>query len=285
MAKGADIFQTRTSLNKAHIKTPLPSSSLTIFVNNDSTHVSILLPLIVSYASLTTAIPAPSGGGGFYNGGRSTMTPEASTAVIVLLSIAGTILLLTFACYFTLLWKARNLNPYAIINPVRDEYMAAMDYEKQNPPNAEEMARMGTAEAWKLEVVESMGVLNGEKRLEGRIGNGSHSVPTIISIGLATKPYPNFRHIGFNKNSVGYHSNDGRSFHDTPTGGRAFSTAYTRGDIIGCGYDPTRGAKVFHDYSIGVSADGPCELYVNVGGNAFAYAPANERIVKKELLF
>ncbi|KAI8848436.1 hypothetical protein BC829DRAFT_394018 [Chytridium lagenaria] len=116
--------------------------------------------------------------------------------------------------------------------------------------------------------------------------------PTVVSVGLATKPYPPFRHIGWNQHSVGFHSDDGRAFQDDPFGGRIFASPYTRGDTIGCGYDPARGAvfytlngthlgdgslsPVFHDYHIAVAADGPCQLYINVGGRAFIQDRATE---------
>ncbi|KAJ3214238.1 hypothetical protein HDU67_001945 [Dinochytrium kinnereticum] len=122
--------------------------------------------------------------------------------------------------------------------------------------------------------------------------------PTVISIGLATKPYPPFRHIGWNKHSVGYHSDDGRAFQDDPFGGRLFAASFTRGDTVGCGYDPARGAvfytlngthlgdgslgPTFCDYRIAVAADGPCQLYVNVGGRAFMYAAANVGCIRPD---
>jgi hypothetical protein len=85
-----------------------------------------------------------------------------------------------------------------------------------------------------------------------------------IAVGLATKPYPNFRYVmvtilvslalikidpdifdrlpGWNEYSVGYHSDDGRKFNDDPLGGRDYGHEWgTPGDTIGCGYHPDTG--------------------------------------------
>ncbi|KAJ3052922.1 hypothetical protein HK097_005423 [Rhizophlyctis rosea] len=114
------------------------------------------------------------------------------------------------------------------------------------------------------------------------------SEATVISIGLATSPYPPFRLIGWNQFSVGYHSDDGRLFQNDGFGGKNFGSPYSKGDTVGCGYDPARGAVFFtlngafigyapqneqHPYHAAVGADGPCQLSINVGQEPFKYNP------------
>ncbi|KAJ3087311.1 Rsp5p-dependent ubiquitination, sorting of cargo proteins at the multivesicular body [Quaeritorhiza haematococci] len=113
---------------------------------------------------------------------------------------------------------------------------------------------------------------------------------TVIGIGVATSPYPSFRLVGWHDYSVGYHSDDGRVFVNDAFGGRIFASPFTKGDTVGVGYDPTRGAvfftlngsflsdatsNEFHPYHAAVSADGPCELEINFGQKPFVYQPAN----------
>ncbi|KAI9193345.1 concanavalin A-like lectin/glucanase domain-containing protein [Polychytrium aggregatum] len=113
---------------------------------------------------------------------------------------------------------------------------------------------------------------------------------TVISVGVATKPYPSFRLIGWNAWSVGYHSDDGRLFNNDAFGGRLFASPYTKGHTVGCGYNPKTGAVFYtlngtllgevvrgqpHPYHAAVGADGPCRLQINVGQQPFMYLPAN----------
>ena len=58
------------------------------------------------------------------------------------------------------------------------------------------------------------------------------SKDTTIAIGISTKPYPYFRLPGWNQNSVGYHSNDGRKFWNDEFGGRDYGLGWgKKGDI------------------------------------------------------
>ncbi|GES75705.1 concanavalin A-like lectin/glucanase domain-containing protein [Rhizophagus clarus] len=67
-----------------------------------------------------------------------------------------------------------------------------------------------------------------------KLSNGS-----TVAIGISTKPYPYFRLPGWNKNSVGYHSDDGRKFWNDEFGGRDYGPEWGKlGDVIGCGYKP-----------------------------------------------
>ncbi|TPX32961.1 hypothetical protein SmJEL517_g03994 [Synchytrium microbalum] len=112
---------------------------------------------------------------------------------------------------------------------------------------------------------------------------------TVVSVGLATSLYPSFRLVGWNKHSVGYHSDDGRRFVDDPYGGKDFGPPFTKGDTIGCGYDHSRMTifftkngemigdcvgNVLYPYHMALGADGPCVLDVNFEG-PFKFAPAN----------
>ncbi|CAG8696411.1 4825_t:CDS:2, partial [Gigaspora rosea] len=103
---------------------------------------------------------------------------------------------------------------------------------------------------------------------------------TAIAIGLATKPYPNFRLPGWNIYSVGYHSNDGKKFNDTPVGSEYGPQWGEVGDTIGCGYNPDVGYVFFtkngqflgnaftsirHIWFPTIGANGPCIIETNFG--------------------
>ncbi|KAG1469388.1 hypothetical protein G6F56_003283 [Rhizopus delemar] len=110
---------------------------------------------------------------------------------------------------------------------------------------------------------------------------------TVIAIGLSTRPYPIFRMPGWNKYSVGYHSDDGHKFCDDATGGQEYGPSWGPGDTIGCGYCPEWGQVYFtknglrldtafthlssHHYFPSVGVDGPATLKVNFGQYPFQY--------------
>ncbi|KAI9292416.1 SPRY-domain-containing protein, partial [Neoconidiobolus thromboides FSU 785] len=113
---------------------------------------------------------------------------------------------------------------------------------------------------------------------------------TKVAVGLATKPYPSWRFPGMNKNSLGYFSNDGRKRYNDPFSGQEFGPTYCEGDVIGCGYRPRSGTVFFtkNGVKIGdsqsgfrynlfptISADGPCQLHVNLGQMGFVFIEAN----------
>ncbi|KAI8814850.1 hypothetical protein BJ742DRAFT_192159 [Cladochytrium replicatum] len=116
---------------------------------------------------------------------------------------------------------------------------------------------------------------------------------TIVSVGLATRPYPPFRMIGHNKYSVGYHSDDGRCFVNDSFGGRNFGSPFSQGNVVGCGYVQATGSvfftlngvlvgeattieeRVLHPYHAAVAADGPARLSINFGQAPFMYENAN----------
>jgi hypothetical protein len=110
----------------------------------------------------------------------------------------------------------------------------------------------------------------------------------VLAIGLSTKPYPVFRMPGWNKFSIGYHSDDGHKFCDDATGGQDYGPSWTTGDVVGCGYCPEQGRVFFtlngrmvgdafqfletHAYYPTVGADGPATIHVNFGRERFHYS-------------
>ncbi|KAI8983996.1 concanavalin A-like lectin/glucanase domain-containing protein [Mycotypha africana] len=115
---------------------------------------------------------------------------------------------------------------------------------------------------------------------------------TVLAIGLCTRPYPIFRMPGWNKFSVGFHSDDGHKFCDDATGGQPFGPSWgKKGDVIGCGYSPEYGNVYFtvngmmvgqaftglqrHYYYPSIGADGPATISVNFGQQPFKYKVKN----------
>lgn len=132
---------------------------------------------------------------------------------------------------------------------------------------------------------------------------------TLISIGMATKPYPLFRlpgkpallHcfdaylmriLGWHKYSVAYTSTGHRRYNQpfTPTN---YGPQIVQGDVIGVGYRPrtgtvffTRNGKKLEDVAHGlksqnlfpaVGANGPCTVHVNFGQSGFVFIEANAK--------
>lgn len=132
---------------------------------------------------------------------------------------------------------------------------------------------------------------------------------TLISIGMATKPYPLFRlpglspsstpcllsfdanrSAGFHKYSAAYLSSGVRRYNQ-PFNPVPYGPAYVQGDVVGVGYRPrtgtiffTRNGKKLEDVCHGlknqnffpaVGADGPCSVHVNFGKAGFVFIEAN----------
>ncbi|TAQ87757.1 hypothetical protein B7494_g3920 [Chlorociboria aeruginascens] len=113
---------------------------------------------------------------------------------------------------------------------------------------------------------------------------------TLISIGMATKPYPLFRLPGWHKYSVAYTSTGHRRYNQ-PFNGPTYGPQYVQGDVIGVGYRPrtgtiffTRNGKKLEDVAHGlksqnlfpaVGANGPCTVHVNFGQSGFVFIEAN----------
>ena len=134
---------------------------------------------------------------------------------------------------------------------------------------------------------------------------------TLISIGMATKPYPLFRlpgrrlsctsanclmagltclGKGWHKYSVAYTSAGHRRYNQpfTPVN---YGPLYVQGDVVGVGYRPRTGTVFFtrngkklddvahsmksHNLFPSVGANGPCTVHVNFGQMGFVYIEAN----------
>ncbi|KAK4127437.1 SPRY-domain-containing protein [Parathielavia appendiculata] len=113
---------------------------------------------------------------------------------------------------------------------------------------------------------------------------------TLLSIGMATKPYPLFRLPGFHKFSVAYLSNGTRRYNQ-PFNATPYGPQFVQGDVIGVGYRPrtgtiffTRNGKRLEDVVHGlksqnffpaIGANGPCIVHVNFGQAGFVFIEAN----------
>lgn len=110
----------------------------------------------------------------------------------------------------------------------------------------------------------------------------------VMAIGLCTRPYPSFRMPGWNRHSIGWHSDDGRKFCDDPDGGEDYSAPWGRqGDVLGCGWQSDNGTVWFtrngvligqayinlspHVFFPAFGADGYCKVDFNFGQSPFRY--------------
>ncbi|KAJ1853593.1 Protein ssh4 [Coemansia sp. RSA 1822] len=115
---------------------------------------------------------------------------------------------------------------------------------------------------------------------------------TSIAVGVAMKGYPPQRMAGWARNSIAYHTLDGTAYYAHPLHAcrKSLGAAHTS-DTIGVGWRPfsgklffaINGAIVCHIrtpwahkrmYPV-VSADGPCNVNINVGARAFVLSHAN----------
>ncbi|ERT02303.1 protein ssh-4 [Sporothrix schenckii ATCC 58251] len=110
---------------------------------------------------------------------------------------------------------------------------------------------------------------------------------TLLSIGMATKPYPLFR---FHKFSAAYLSSGTRRYNQ-PFNATPYGLPFVQGDVIGVGYRPrtgsiffTRNGKRLEDITHGlksqnffpaVGANGPAIVHVNFGQAGFVFIEAN----------
>ncbi|KAJ2160869.1 Protein ssh4 [Coemansia sp. RSA 552] len=109
-------------------------------------------------------------------------------------------------------------------------------------------------------------------------------------IGLATKPYPAWRMVGWNRYSAGYCSNSGKVHQNSPFKGAHIGERLLVGDILGIGYQPRSGVVWFtrngrrykeivsgmlYDLFPTISADGPCSFSANFGQRGFVFIEAN----------
>ncbi|CAB5192797.1 unnamed protein product [Rhizophagus irregularis] len=114
---------------------------------------------------------------------------------------------------------------------------------------------------------------------------------TIIAIGLASKNYSTNRLPGCNIHSVGFHSDEGRIFHNEKYTGSKYAEKWGEvNDVIGCGYYPNTGqvfftmngknldtayTGLFHTWYPTIGSNGTCKLKVNFGQEEFMYKEAN----------
>ncbi|KAI8344571.1 concanavalin A-like lectin/glucanase domain-containing protein [Chlamydoabsidia padenii] len=113
---------------------------------------------------------------------------------------------------------------------------------------------------------------------------------TVVSIGVATKPYPNWRLPGWNRHSVGYFSDTGNKHLNNPFHGKAYALGYQEGDVIGVGYRHrsgtiffTKNGRKLEDACTSlrwnlfptIGANGPCQIHVNLGQMGFVFVEAN----------
>ncbi|KAL9539609.1 hypothetical protein PS6_011133 [Mucor atramentarius] len=113
---------------------------------------------------------------------------------------------------------------------------------------------------------------------------------TIVSVGVATKPYPTWRLPGWNRYSIGYFSNNGCKYFSSPFNGKPYGIPFNHGDIIGVGYRHrtgtvffTRNGRRLEDAYTGlrwnlfptIGANGPCQIHVNLGQSGFVFVEAN----------
>ncbi|UZO08674.1 uncharacterized protein OCT59_028927 [Rhizophagus irregularis] len=127
---------------------------------------------------------------------------------------------------------------------------------------------------------------------------------TIIAIGLATKNYSINRLPGCDTHSVGFHSDEGRTFHNEGYTGSKYAEKWGKvDDVIGCGYCPNTGqifftmngknlgiayTSLFYNWYPTIGSNGFCSLNVNFGQKKFKYKEANGMsvagIISQELL-
>ncbi|KAI4193493.1 MAG: hypothetical protein LQ348_002855 [Seirophora lacunosa] len=114
--------------------------------------------------------------------------------------------------------------------------------------------------------------------------------PSLISIGVTTKPYPLFRLPGWHRSSIAYTSLGHRRYNQ-PFTPATYGPEYVQGDVVGVGYRPrtgtvffTRNGKKLDDVAHGlktqnffptVGANGPCTVHVNFGQSGFVFIEAN----------
>ncbi|KAI5458441.1 concanavalin A-like lectin/glucanase domain-containing protein [Mariannaea sp. PMI_226] len=113
---------------------------------------------------------------------------------------------------------------------------------------------------------------------------------TLLSIGMATKPYPLFRLPGYHKYSAAYHSTGSRRYNQ-PFSATPYGPPLVQGDVVGVGYRPRTGAifftrngkkldEVVHglkapNFFPAIGANGPAVVHVNFGQAGFVFIEAN----------
>lgn len=134
---------------------------------------------------------------------------------------------------------------------------------------------------------------------EAKIFNFESPEDSIISIGLATKPYPYFRLPGRHLYSIAYDSNGSRRVNNSFKLTEAESSVFPplqQGDVVGIGYRVrsgtiffTRNGKKLSEKSVGghikgmkmnnifpiIGTNNPCSIHVNMGHAGYVFIEAN----------
>lgn len=113
---------------------------------------------------------------------------------------------------------------------------------------------------------------------------------TLLSIGMATKPYPLFRLPGYHKYSAAYQSTGSRRYNQ-PFNSTPYGPQLVQGDVVGVGYRPRTGAIFFtrngkkldevvhglkaQNFFPAIGANGPAIVHVNFGQAGFVFIEAN----------
>ena len=84
----------------------------------------------------------------------------------------------------------------------------------------------------------------------------------VLAIGFFAPPYPSFRLPGWQRASIGVHSDDGRRYVNDTFGGNEFTTPFKIGDVIGIGMEHRLDRSLFMR-SNGVSAFVASQLTMN----------------------
>ncbi len=115
-------------------------------------------------------------------------------------------------------------------------------------------------------------------------------INSFMSIGLTVKPTNPFHQIGWNRSSIGYHSDDGKVYVGSHQNGIRFGPSFSVNDIIGCGYDPISQCTFFSlngnllgHFKTSLSNAYPAvssirgwRVQFNFGDSPFHYTPYND---------
>ncbi|ODV84624.1 hypothetical protein CANARDRAFT_61558 [[Candida] arabinofermentans NRRL YB-2248] len=135
---------------------------------------------------------------------------------------------------------------------------------------------------------------------ESKIYDLPNPETTLISIGIATTPYPYFRLPGRNRYSIGYDSNGDRRYNQpfslTEQNGQFIFPQLQRGDVVGCGVRTnsrtiffTRNGKKLSESKIGghvkfpknlqlyptIGSTNKCQVHVNLGQMGYVFIEGN----------
>lgn len=128
------------------------------------------------------------------------------------------------------------------------------------------------------------------KRIYFEIDIHSLSSNSTVAVGFVSCPYPGFRMPGWNRGSIGVHSDDGRRYCNDSYGGKDFTRPFGKGDTVGIGMvfpiagsdsgvevyftrngqttggwklDEERDAEL--DWNATEGLDGSCDVYAAIG--------------------